>query len=65
MKRISVSLDDATAAAVARAAGPSVSGWIAALIRRDLLHRAAAAAAAYDHSHDNPREEADRLAGAA
>jgi Arc/MetJ family transcription regulator len=66
MTRISVSLDDATAAAVQRAAGDgSVSGWVADLVRQALLHRAGQAAAAYDRVRDNADDEAARLAGAA
>jgi Arc/MetJ family transcription regulator len=66
MTRISVSLDDATAAAVARAArGGTVSGWVADLIRKALLDRAGEAAAAYDRAHENPADEVSRLSGAA
>jgi hypothetical protein len=66
MTRISVSLDDATAAAVQRAAGDgSVSGWVADLVRQALLQRAGQAAAAYDRVRDSAAEEAGRLAGAA
>lgn len=66
MTRISVSLDDATAAAVRRAAGDrSISGWVADLVRQALLNRAGAAAAAYDRSRDDDAAEAARLAGAA
>ncbi|MGH3655860.1 MAG: hypothetical protein ACRDUA_04300 [Micromonosporaceae bacterium] len=66
MPRITVSLDDATVAAVKRAAsGGSVSKWVAGLIHQTLYHQASAAAAAYDQKHDDPDHEAHRLAGAA
>lgn len=66
MTRISVSLDDATAAAVTRAAGPaSVSSFVADLVRNALLARAAEAAAAYDRAREDVDHEAARLAGAA
>ncbi len=66
MTRISVSLDDATAAAVARAAGDgSVSRWVADVVRQALLAEAGRAAAAYDRTKDDPDGEAARLAGAA
>jgi hypothetical protein len=63
--RISVSLDDTTAAAVQLAAkgSGSVSGWVANLIREALVNRAATAAGAYDRAHDDPDAEAARLAG--
>ncbi|MBN1173748.1 MAG: hypothetical protein JXA67_16370 [Micromonosporaceae bacterium] len=66
MTRISVSLDDATAAAVTRAAGSaSVSSFVADLVRNALLARAAQAAAAYDRARDDLDDEVTRLAGAA
>lgn len=64
MTRISVSLDEATAAAVHRAAdGGSVSKWVADLVRQALINRAASAAGAYDRQQDDPAAEAARLAG--
>lgn len=62
---IDAALDDATAAAVARAAGGgSVSRWVADLVRQSLMQRAAEAAGAYDRQRNDPDDEAARLAGA-
>jgi hypothetical protein len=67
MPRISVSLDDTTAAALAQQVGQggSVSKWVATLVREALVTRAATAAAAYDRAHDDAEDEAARLAGLA
>lgn len=63
MKRISVSLDDLTAATLRQQAGGAASAWIAGVVRRQLLADACAAAADYDRQHDDPDGEAARLAG--
>lgn len=66
MTRISVSLDDATAAALEQAVGKgSMSKWVADLVRRSLLAKAAAAAGAYDRAHDGADTEDARMAGLA
>jgi hypothetical protein len=67
MARISVSLDEATAAALTQTVGQggSVSKWVAGLIRDALLTRAATAAAAYDRDHGDAADEAARLGGLA
>jgi hypothetical protein len=64
MARISVSVDNATEAAIQRAAaGGSVSRWVANLIHQALVDQAAAAAAAYDRQYDDADHEAARLGG--
>jgi metal-responsive CopG/Arc/MetJ family transcriptional regulator len=66
MTRISVSLDDATAAALEQTVGKgSMSKWVADLVRQSLLTRAAAAAGAYDRRYDGADTEDARLAGLA
>ena len=65
MARISVSIDDNYAVALKAAAGGErkVSGWAAAVLRRELLRRACLAAAEMDRLDDDPQWEAERLAG--
>ncbi|MGH3927467.1 MAG: hypothetical protein ACRDTT_32155 [Pseudonocardiaceae bacterium] len=51
MARITVTMDDRLAAAVRAAAGDNVSGWLAKLVRAELLRRAVAAEIACDEQH--------------
>lgn len=65
-KRFSVPLDDATAAAVQAAAGTgSVAGFLAALVRNEMLTQASAAVGAYEQAVDGEAYESDRLDGLA
>jgi hypothetical protein len=67
MTRISVSIDDLTADAIKRAAGGDrkVSGWAAAVLRREMIRLSALAAAEQDRADDDREWEDARLGGAA
>ncbi|MGH3900245.1 MAG: hypothetical protein ACRDTA_18780 [Pseudonocardiaceae bacterium] len=55
-------MDDQLAEAVRAAAGDNVSGWLAKLIRTELLRRAVAAEIACDQQHPDYLDwRADRL----
>ena len=63
MTRITVTMDDRLAAAVRATAGDNVSGWLAELVRAELLRRAVAAEIACDQQHpDYLAWRAERLA---
>lgn len=51
MARITVTMDDRLAEAVRATAGDNVSGWLAKLVRAELLRRAVAAEIACDQQH--------------
>lgn len=51
MTRITVTMDDRLAEAVRATAGDNVSGWLAKLVRAELLRRAVAAEIACDQQH--------------
>jgi hypothetical protein len=51
MTRITVTMDDRLAEAVRATAGDNVSGWLAKLVRAELLRRAVAAELACDRQH--------------
>lgn len=51
MTRITVTMDDRLAEAVRATAGNNVSGWLAKLVRAELLRRAVAAEIACDQQH--------------
>lgn len=66
-KRVSVPLDDATAAAVEEAAAGtgSVAGFLATLVRNKMLTQACAEVGAYEQVHDDEAYEIERLHGMA
>jgi hypothetical protein len=62
MARITVTMDDRLAEAVRSTAGDNVSGWLAKLVRTELLRRAVAAEIACDQQHPDYLDwRADRL----
>jgi hypothetical protein len=63
--RISVTFDEQTAAAVRYLAGGDgkMSGWIAGVVKQQLLADACQAAGAYDAEKDDPVYEVARLEG--
>jgi hypothetical protein len=62
MTRITVTMDDRLAEAVRTTAGDNVSGWLAKLVRTELLRRAVAAEIACDQQHPDYLDwRADRL----
>lgn len=62
MARITVTMDDRLAQAVRATAGDNVSGWLAKLVRAELLRRAVAAEIACDQQHPDYLDwRADRL----
>ena len=62
MTRITVTMDDQLAEAVRTTAGDNVSGWLAKLVRTELLRRAVAAEIACDQEHPDYLDwRADRL----
>jgi hypothetical protein len=62
MTRITVTMDDQLAQAVKATAGDNVSGWLAKLVRTELLRRAVAAEVACDEADaDYQAWRAERL----
>jgi hypothetical protein len=62
MTRITVTMDDQLAQAVKATAGDNVSGWLAKLVRTELLRRAVAAEVACDEQDpDYQAWRTDRL----
>lgn len=62
MTRITVTMDDRLAEAVRTVAGGNVSGWLATLVRTELLRRAVAAEITCDQQHPDYLDwRADRL----
>lgn len=51
MARITVTMDERLAEAVRATAGDNISGWLAKLVRAELLRRAVAAEIACDRQH--------------
>lgn len=65
--RLSVSLDDRTAATVREVAGGDgkMSSWVAAVVKQHLLEEAAKQIRNYDSTHDDLDWETARLEGRA